>query len=106
LEIIFKHLGPIDRIRLERTNKTWLEASAKSWAKCDHLSFAEDPDLNTFFTNTNPLRNQHLSAFILRCAINLKSLNLSSTNNFLDDKGIEQIGQSCSNLEEVTTTLI
>lgn len=24
LEIIFEHLGPIDKIRLERTNKSWL----------------------------------------------------------------------------------
>jgi hypothetical protein len=78
----------------------WLEAAAKSWAHCERLSF-DDPDFSAFFTANNPLRNNHLSAFILRCAIHLKSLDLSNIKNFLDDKAIEQIGQSCSNLEEV-----
>jgi hypothetical protein len=102
LEIIFKHLGPIDRIRLERTNKTWLEAAAKAWARCEFLSFSEDTDLKSFFTSSNPLRNTHLTAFLFRCAVNLKSLDLSNTANLLDDKAVEQIGQLCLNLEEVS----
>ncbi|KAI6184424.1 hypothetical protein M3Y97_00594700 [Aphelenchoides bicaudatus] len=101
LEAIFSQLGAIDRIRLERTNKAWLEASTKSWSHCDRLSFIEDSDLNGFFTSTNPLRNSHLSAFLYRCAMHLKSLDISSTNNFLDDKAVEQISQLCPNLEEL-----
>lgn len=105
LESIFENLGLIDRIRLERTNKMWLEASAKCWSRCEQLSF-DDPDLNSFFTSTNPLRNSHLAAFLLRCGRSLKSLDLSNTNNFLDDKSIELIGQSCGNLEELDISSI
>jgi hypothetical protein len=99
---IFQNCLFLDRIRLERTNKAWLEASAKSWQHCDRLSFVEDSDLSEFFTSTNPLRNSHLNAFLLRSAMHLRSLDVSNINNFLDDKAIEQIGHLCTNLEEVT----
>lgn len=87
--------------RLNSKPAIFLEASAKSWSKCDRLSFSEDPDLRSFFTNTNPLRNSHLSAFLFRCAVHLRSLDVSNTANLLDDKAVEQIGQLCANLEEV-----
>ncbi|CAD5210357.1 unnamed protein product [Bursaphelenchus okinawaensis] len=101
VERIFCHLNLLDRIRLERTNKTWLEAAAKSWTEVERLSFHEEEDLQTFFNSSNPLRNLHLTAFLLRCCISLKSLDLSNTKNLLDDKAIEQIAQFCINLEDL-----
>ncbi|KAI6226207.1 hypothetical protein M3Y99_01320500 [Aphelenchoides fujianensis] len=97
LEIIFAHLNPVDRIRLERTNKRWLEAAAKAWTNCERLSFPDDPDLSAFFSDTNPLRNSHLLAFLMRSSVNLKRLDVSMPKNLLllDDKLVEQIAQSC-----------
>ncbi|CAD5215123.1 unnamed protein product [Bursaphelenchus xylophilus] len=101
VERIFCNLGLLDRIRLERTNKTWLEAAAKAWTTVERLCFHEEEDLQNFFTNSNPLRNSHLNAFLLRCCFHLKCLDLSNTKNLLDDKAIEQIAQFCINLEEL-----
>ncbi|KAI6179339.1 putative RNA-binding protein [Aphelenchoides besseyi] len=101
LEIIFRHLNPLDRIRLERTNKSWLEAGAKAWSQCERLSFADDRYLNSFFTNSSPLRHAQFLSILMRCSVNLKVLDISSTTNLLDDKAIEQIGQICPSLESV-----
>lgn len=101
LYAVFCNLGPLDRIRLERTNKSWLEAAAKSWVSLETLCFKDDVDLKAFFSHNRPLRNSHLNSFLLRCCFHLKRLDLSNTKHLLDDKAIEQIAQLCINLEEL-----
>lgn len=72
---------------------------------CEILSFfdADQSSLKSLFNKSNPLRTSHLIAFLRRCGIHLKSLNLSGTVNLLDDKAIEVIAQYCSNLVEVSS---
>ncbi|KAI1727882.1 putative RNA-binding protein EEED8.10 [Ditylenchus destructor] len=105
LQRIFCFLNPIDRICLERVNKSWLEAAAKAWTQCESLSLANEisdsGDANTLFNSTNPLRNIHLRAFLRRCGPHLQVLNLSGVVNLLDDGAIEEIAQQCHSLVEL-----
>uniref|UniRef100_A0A915E3E3 F-box domain-containing protein n=1 Tax=Ditylenchus dipsaci TaxID=166011 RepID=A0A915E3E3_9BILA len=102
LERVFRFLEPIDRVRLERVNKSWLEAAAKAWCQCEHLSFSvDDTSATKQFDSRNPLRNSHLTCFLRRCGPHLKSLNLSNTSNLLDDRAVEEIGHQCPHLLEL-----
>ncbi|KAL3111458.1 hypothetical protein niasHT_017685 [Heterodera trifolii] len=101
LVLLLHHVGPIDRIRLERVSKGWLEACASSWLKTDRLMFGEDTDLVRFFCTRRPLRHMHLSCIVRRCSTTLKALSLAGVNHLLEDRALIELGNLCPNLEEI-----
>ncbi|KAL3112032.1 hypothetical protein niasHT_011310 [Heterodera trifolii] len=101
LVLLLHHVGPIDRIRLERVSKGWLEACASAWLKTDRLTFGEDTDLVRFFGTRRPLRHMHLSCIVRRCGTTLKALSLAGVNHLLEDRALIELGNLCPNLEEI-----
>ncbi|VDK42702.1 unnamed protein product [Anisakis simplex] len=104
LEKIFSLLPAIDRIRLERVNKKFLEAAVKSWSFNDSFSFADDSCVNRTFTGTHPLRIVHLKSLLARCGVHLRRLNLSGVVHLLDEKAFEVISTYCPHLLEVNVS--
>ncbi|VDD87307.1 unnamed protein product [Enterobius vermicularis] len=98
---IIYYLSPLDRIRVERVNKTFLKAAAKAWAIDDSLSFANQVAFNQFFNAKNPMRNTHLQALLKRCGIYLRSLDLSGTRHLLNGNAFTIISSLCPHLHEV-----
>ncbi|KAL3087708.1 hypothetical protein niasHS_008686 [Heterodera schachtii] len=101
LVLLLHHVGPIDRIRLERVSKGWLEACASAWLKTDRLMFGEDNDLVRFFGTRRPLRHMHLSCIVRRCGATLRALSLADVNHLLEDRALIELGNLCPNLEEI-----
>uniref|UniRef100_F1KVS4 RNA-binding protein n=1 Tax=Ascaris suum TaxID=6253 RepID=F1KVS4_ASCSU len=101
LQRILSMVPPVDRIRLERVNKTFLEAAVKSWALSDSFSFANDGYTNRTFTRSHPLRNSHLKSFLSRCGIHLRCLDVSGVVHLLDDTAFGIISTYCPHLREV-----
>jgi hypothetical protein len=106
LNLVLFYAGSLDRIRLERVNKRWLEAAATAWAKCQHLHFGEEPDLVRHFGTVQPLSYTQFRAIIRRCGPHLRSLSLAGINQLLDDKSISDIGAFCPHLTEVLCILL
>ncbi|KAI3421189.1 hypothetical protein GPALN_014817 [Globodera pallida] len=100
LVVLLHYVGPIDRIRFERVNKSWLEASASAWLNTERLLFGEDLDLAHFFCSRRPLRHVHLN-ILRRCGNTLKVLSLAGVNHLLDDRAIIELGTLCPNLVEM-----
>jgi len=101
LENVFVHLNIIDRIKLERVSKRFLEASMASWKATPELSFKDDPTLIRHFNQNNPLRNLQLKAILMRSRVHLKKLDLSGVTNLLNDKAIEDVAHLCTDLQEL-----
>ncbi|VIO93344.1 Leucine Rich Repeat family protein [Brugia malayi] len=101
LTLILSFLPPMDRIRLERVSKSFLESSIEAWKWNDALSFSSDSGFGHTFSPLNPLRNIHLKALLSRCGVHLKSLDLSGVVHLLDEQAFHIISSSCPNLEEV-----
>jgi hypothetical protein len=100
LTLVLFYVGPIDRIRLERVNKRWLEAAAKAWVQCHHLHLSEGPELGPHQSNIK------LRAILHRSGPHLHSLSLAGAKNrLLDEKTISDIGTFCPNLSQVILTL-
>ena len=102
LERIFLFCTVVDRIRLERVSKRFLEASISSWKQTtSKLSFSNEPSLSRHFNSSNPLKNSSLKSIVVRGGVYLHTLDLSDTNNILSDKAVEDIAHYCQNLEEL-----
>uniref|UniRef100_A0A7E4ZXM8 F-box domain-containing protein n=1 Tax=Panagrellus redivivus TaxID=6233 RepID=A0A7E4ZXM8_PANRE len=102
LERVFAHSSVLDRVRLERVSKRFLEASVASWRTADgRLSFASDRALASHFTTSSPLRDAHLRAVLARAGVHLKVLDLSGVPNLLSDKAVANIAQDCPGLVEL-----
>ncbi|CAG9539851.1 unnamed protein product [Cercopithifilaria johnstoni] len=101
LTLILSFLPPMDRIRLERVSKSFLESSIESWKWNDKLSFSNDSSFGCTFSSLNPLRNIHLKALLSRCGVHLKCLDLSRVVHLLDEQAFHIISSSCPNLEKV-----
>ncbi|EJD75671.1 leucine Rich Repeat family protein [Loa loa] len=101
LTLVLSFLPPMDRIRLERVNKSFLESSIETWKWNHTLSFASDSGFGCTFSPLNPLRNTHLKALLSRCGIHLKCLDLSGVVHLLDEQAFHIISCLCPNLEEV-----
>ncbi|KAE9555153.1 hypothetical protein FO519_001648 [Halicephalobus sp. NKZ332] len=101
LERVFVHLNIVDRIRLERVSKRFLEASMASWKASPELSFKDDPTLARRFNQNNPLRNVQLKSILMRSRVHLKKLDLSGVTNLLNDKAVEDIAHLCTELQEL-----
>ncbi|VDM08895.1 unnamed protein product [Wuchereria bancrofti] len=101
LTLILSFLPPMDRIRLERVSKSFLESSIEAWKWNDALSFSSESSFGHTFSPLNPLRNIHLKAVLSRCGVHLKSLDLSGVVHLLDEQAFHIISSSCPNLEEV-----
>uniref|UniRef100_A0A0R3RIC1 F-box domain-containing protein n=1 Tax=Elaeophora elaphi TaxID=1147741 RepID=A0A0R3RIC1_9BILA len=108
LTLILSFLPPMDRIRLERVSKSFLESSIEAWKWSDTLSFSSDSSFRCTFSPVNPLRNTHLKrglmllqALLSRCGVHLKCLDLSEVVHLLDEQAFHIISSSCPHLEEV-----
>ncbi|KAL3993946.1 RNA recognition motif family protein [Acanthocheilonema viteae] len=106
LTLILSFLPPMDRIRLERVSKSFLESSIESWKWNDTLSFSSDSNFGCTFSSLNPLRNIHLKALLSRCGVHLKCLDLSGVVNLSGLGGhwqtVRTFGEPLTNLRSVT----
>uniref|UniRef100_A0A158R659 F-box domain-containing protein n=1 Tax=Syphacia muris TaxID=451379 RepID=A0A158R659_9BILA len=98
---VLYYLSPLDRIRVERVSKMFLEASAKAWAMSTKLSFRDDKAIKQFFTLENPMCCNHLQAFLVKCGVHLRSLDLSGITQLFDKKAFQIISSLCPKLREV-----
>lgn len=97
LERILAHVDAEERVRFERVNKRWLEAAAAAWAHCHRLTFGSH--------SNRPLLHAHVRAFLARCGVHLRALDVSAlatAGHLLDaDQAVLEIAQQCPNLEEL-----
>ncbi|VDK68209.1 unnamed protein product, partial [Gongylonema pulchrum] len=66
----------------------------------DTLLFSSDSSFGRTFSQSNPLRNSHLKAFLTRCGMHLKCLDISGVVHLLDEQAFEIISSLCPNLEK------
>uniref|UniRef100_A0AC35U012 F-box domain-containing protein n=1 Tax=Rhabditophanes sp. KR3021 TaxID=114890 RepID=A0AC35U012_9BILA len=98
LQHILSYLNPIERIKVEKVSKNWMEASIKVWTLTNALRFNDHKKIGRKFTKDHPLDAIQLHGFLSRCGPQLKELDLSSVEGCLDEKAFLIIGKYCPNL--------
>uniref|UniRef100_A0A914KRL0 F-box domain-containing protein n=1 Tax=Meloidogyne incognita TaxID=6306 RepID=A0A914KRL0_MELIC len=99
-------VGPLDRIRLERVSKHWLELSTKAWAQSRSLHFCEEPELLRHFNKSFPMCHAHLKAILRRCGPHIRSLSLADINQLFDENSVLEIGALCPELTNLNLSSI